>query len=462
MILAFFQWICSMRATKCGKRIHKWLLLLGIAAVVLSDNVPALALQSEEDRQGMSLSQDWQGLEAVHADDLRWKVDEQGDGLDALILMQLRKEGYDVTRIENELRSDSTGKGLRPSEAKRLRELKHWLRVRQVGYLGLLLDWSGNGSLDLSTQELTRLYQSASIGGHELGEACQHLEQEVWNQLSSELRSEQQRKLRAEFRGSEQWSQRLPLGPSRLRDQLRHSSNAKRLNAQAGVEADGENDRHLSGFGSQAGLALTPGQLILSENVQRGLELSAMQTKEIRSIQKTRNSKILELHTEMLQQRQSGGSILLLGLEELEVEAIARESAEQMMDEVLLPEQRVRLTQLSAWMRARNIGGLAMLTDGSLGERLGVTSLQRTRLFNTAKRLQGEVEEKHAEMIQTYQQRLLEALEEKTRVRISAALGDMPVPHLLPEPERIIAIVGKLTPRGPREDSYENSESRSK
>lgn len=407
--------------------------------MLLAGTAHALAFQSDERQQVMSLSQDWQGVETVHARDLRWTWDERRD-LEDKILLQLREEGFDVSRIHRELRSDSKGAGLRPTEAKRLSELQLWLRIQQWGYVGTLVRENGIERLDLSPEELTELDRAATIARRELRVACQSLEQSVLEQLAGELGRDQQRYLLAQYQESSSWSEYFPLSPCRLREQLGHSPNVKRLNSEAGIKAVDDLDRHLRGFGSQRGLLLTPEQLIFSADAQRCLGLTTRQINDLQSIQEKRDRRILDLHIEMLLQREKGASKLFLGLEELELEAITRESANQLMEEVLLPEQRIRLTQLSAWARAQNIGWLPMLTDGSLGERLHVSTEQRMRLFRIAKQLQQEVEEKHVEMIQAYQKRLLEAFQKGKRDRILSALGELPTPNLLPDPKTILEI----------------------
>ena len=105
---------------------------------------------------------------------------------------------------------------------------------------------------------------------------------------------------------------------------------------------------------------------------------------------------------------------------------------------VLGPEQERKLREIIQWNHFRRVGWLPVLTDGSLGHQLAVSSRQRSQLFSKAKTLQDAVMRTHSEMVEKFLAGATRSFSETRRVAFTAILGDFPSPPLLLQPLREI------------------------
>lgn len=380
----------------------------------------------------------WDGVVVLSAAELALSESESRPQVDPRILVQMRQEGFEIASLQTEREHEGEKPALSDTLQARFRELSEWSKIQQVG----LLEWLRQGDwakrLGLSADAIAAVAE-AEVGARiELQDSCRKLEASILERLLQALDRKQRRQIAAELGTCEEWSEIGVLSPRVLRLQLEHSSRVRELNRNSRVEPDYEGDRHLIGFWSQMRLALTPEQLVLRPDVQRCLALSTEQIHALEQIRGRAEIEVLQLHSEMLLARNRGADAAFLGLEELEAEALVRESREEMLSQVLLPEQRRRLGRLAEWNRARTIGWLPMLVDGSLGHRLKVTSAQRVRLFQAAQDLREEVDEAHRAMLEAYHVCLLDGVGDEQRRRVQDALGEMPGLVLLADPAAIL------------------------
>ncbi len=416
------------------------LLLSGWIAVpiVLAFGTAAWSCQPESFESTPPTPPGWAGVGVLSAEELAFTESDTRLRVDPRILLQLREEGFEIARIQGG--TENGGDFPEPNDAllARLRELSEWRKIQQVGLLERLShgDWANR--FELSAEAIAAVGEAEKEARSELQQSCRRLEAFILERLLHELHREQRQQIAVELGTSEEWSKLAALSPRVLRLQLEHSSQVRELNRKSRVEPDYQGDRHLMGFGSQVRLALTPEQLVLRPDVQRCLELSTDQVSALEQIRGKAEMDLLQLHSEMLLARRRGADAAFLGLEELEAEALMRETREEMLSQVLLPEQRNRLSRLADWNRARTLGWLPILVDGSLGHRLKVTAAQRVRLFRAAQELCDEVDEAHLDMLVTYHLCLLDALGEEQSRRVQDALGEMPGLVLLSDPAAIL------------------------
>ena len=269
------------------------------------------------------------------------------------------------------------------------------------------------------------------------------LESDVNDRLLSELTPEQHEAAERELGPDEQWRELPPISVSLLRKHVSHSPNVAELNERDGIEPDYDNDSHigggmrLSGHPGQLPVAL-PELLIRDPRVQRLLDVSLSQSKEIRRVVEQQKASANALQQNHNRRRREGATNQELALLELELEAVRRESKEEILDEILLLPQRESLLRLSMFNRFRRIGLLALLTDGSLGHEIEVTGSQRNRLFAQSDELQKMVNDRSDSLTDRYHNQLLEALPAKAQQKLRVSLGDPPRDLLRSSPDLIL------------------------
>lgn len=93
------------------------------------------------------------------------------------------------------------------------------------------------------------------------------------------------------------------------------------------------------------------------------------------------------------------------------------------VDEILLPQQRERLAQISLQQRLQRAGTVDGLTSGELADELGITEEQKKAMQEAAQAAEKELQEKIAKARAEARDKILETLTTEQKEKIKKMLG---------------------------------------
>lgn len=93
------------------------------------------------------------------------------------------------------------------------------------------------------------------------------------------------------------------------------------------------------------------------------------------------------------------------------------------VDEILLPQQRERLAQISLQQRLQRAGTVDGLTSGELAEELGITEEQKKAMQEAAQAAEKELQEKIAKARAEARDKILDTLTSEQKEKIKKMLG---------------------------------------
>jgi hypothetical protein len=173
-------------------------------------------------------------------------------------------------------------------------------------------------------------------------------------------------------------------------------------------------------MGSSPSLTGDPFSMLTTPEIQAELDVVGDQRDKIMKLQQDYAARIKEQIEAM---RSSGfTSEKSKGIRETIEELQARQR--QDIDDLLLPHQRTRLSQLALQARMKSGGAVNALNDKKIMEDLGMTDEQLKALKEKAKELNKELEEKISKMRDEYQQTLLKELTKDQRSKLEEMIGD--------------------------------------
>ena len=163
---------------------------------------------------------------------------------------------------------------------------------------------------------------------------------------------------------------------------------------------------------------------LYTESVKKDLELVDEQTEKINQIRTDLQKETSEMYKKM-----SGLSREERTERYREMYKELAEKVEKQIGEVLLPEQMLRLKQISLQMQLRSYYGLGQtLSGGDLAESLDISERQKKELLEVQKQVQQEVREKtnefYAKIRAEAQEKILKVLSEKQRDKLEKMKGE--------------------------------------
>ncbi|MEC9148491.1 MAG: hypothetical protein VX470_06605 [Planctomycetota bacterium] len=432
------------------------LTLVFLCVPILAVKVPeAAAFQNEESQLIWSDPLDWQDAQLYRAADLRLiELANQAENYE-VALWVLEREGV-VSKadrsIDVERRGDQEVQAgdrrrpvihLSPRESEslvnpRLGQLLQWQAIQHVGLYELMLSGRWDEYLQLSPKDLAAFETDYRAAIRALQADCRLLEKRIRNELLAVLTESQRRQWDVRYGRFEGWDESMHIGPGQLFHQLRHSSQATILNESLGVQPDLKTDRHLIGFGDHAASVRLVESLVRCSYVQRELALSLQQIERLERSEGPPR--------QWLDQRESMSQSVRPdeGKPATNATRVGGETKTKGLNipsdiaRVLGPEQERKLREMIQWNHFRRVGWLPVLTDGSLGYQLAVSSRQRSQLFSKAKTLQDEVIRTHSEMVEKLLAGATRSFSKTQLIAFTAILGDCPSPPLLLQPLREI------------------------
>ncbi|MFK7737758.1 MAG: hypothetical protein AB8B50_17120 [Pirellulaceae bacterium] len=131
--------------------------------------------------------------------------------------------------------------------------------------------------------------------------------------------------------------------------------------------------------------------LLSNASVRRELDLTEDQFKGSESIMKASQKRLSTMVREQLKEASGGGGAIRLGGENFrELMQQNRIEAEEALEEILLPEQLVRLRQIAYQVEIAQTGIGEALTEGRLGQEIGVHDDQKQNLMERAAKIEEE------------------------------------------------------------------------
>ncbi|MEQ1904181.1 MAG: hypothetical protein ABL888_08365 [Pirellulaceae bacterium] len=178
------------------------------------------------------------------------------------------------------------------------------------------------------------------------------------------------------------------------------------------------------GRGGFMGGGMSSSMLLMNEKVREELDLVEDQVKALEELQEKSREKMTELFQDM---RNGGGGDRQQAFEELrpKMEAMNKE-LEQDVDEILLPDQRKRLKQLTNQMRVRGRSGAGtgLLDNEELKKELEITSEQEEKMRAEAEKAQTMLREETAKLQKKAMDKVLEVLSADQRKKYEDLVGD--------------------------------------
>ena len=427
-------------------------LCVPILAVKVSE---AAAFQKEESQLIWSDPFDWQDAKHYRVADLKLiELANQAENLE-VVFWALEREGRVIKAdrsVDVERRGDQEIEAgdrrrpaihLIPGEPEslvnpRLGQLLQWQAIQHVGLYELMLSGRWDEVLQLSPEDLAAFETDYRAAIRALKADCRLLEKRIRNELLAVLTESQRRQWDVSYGRFEVWDESMHIGPGQLLRQLRHSSQVAILNESLGVQPDLKTDRHLIGFGDHTASLRLAESLVRCSYVQRELAFSLQQIERLERPE-VPPRKWLDQRERMNQAvrpdegKPATNAIRVGGETKTKGLNIPSDIAR-----VLGPEQERKLREIIQWNHFRRVGWLPVLTDGSLGHQLAVSSRQRSQLFSKAKTLQDAVMRTHSEMVEKFLAGATRSFSETRRVAFTAILGDFPSPPLLLQPLREI------------------------
>jgi hypothetical protein len=195
-------------------------------------------------------------------------------------------------------------------------------------------------------------------------------------------------------------------------------------NAQAQPGGGGPGGGGPGGRGGFMGGAMSSSMLLMNEKVREELDLVDDQVKALEELQEKAREKMTELFQDM---RNGGGGDRQQAFEELrpKMEAMTKD-LEQDVDEILLPDQRKRLKQLTNQMRVRGRSGVGtgLLDNEELKKELEITSEQEEKMRAEAEKAQAMLREETAKLQKKAIDKVLEVLSADQRKKYEDLVGD--------------------------------------
>lgn len=176
------------------------------------------------------------------------------------------------------------------------------------------------------------------------------------------------------------------------------------------------------GFGGPGGGAF--GQLFLLENEEVRKELEIVD-EQVEKLQELRDKMREQMREQFQGLRDLSDDERRTRFEELrgKMEEQAKDMQKQ-VDEILMPQQRQRLAQISLQQRLQRAGTIEGLTSGELAEELGITPEQKADMEERAKEAQKELQEKIAKARTEARDKILSGLTAEQKDKIKKLLGD--------------------------------------
>ena len=358
---------------------------------------------------------------AARTDEFERRIDQETRATDRFEPMVHRSPGDPGSRVHQ-----------------RLRQLLEWQAIQRIGFYPLMLTGRWDESLQLSPKDLAAFETDYRASIRELKADCLLMEKRIRDELLAVLTESQKRQWDSRFGCFEVWDESMHIGPGRLLQQLRHSFQAAVLNETLGVRPDLETDHHLVGFGDHVASGNWVESLVRRSDAQRELAFSSEQTERFEQHDDPAR-RWLDRRDRWTKSVQADG-----GKPATNATRLGRETTIDGFNipsdlvRALEPEQERKLREMIQWNHFRRVGWLPVLTDGSLGHLLGVSSKQRSKLFSKAKKLQDEVIHAHSEMVEKFLRRATRSFSKKQRGAFFAMLGDLPSPPLLLQPSQEI------------------------
>lgn len=158
--------------------------------------------------------------------------------------------------------------------------------------------------------------------------------------------------------------------------------------------------------------------------VQKDLELIDEQIEKINNVRQEMQQEMQEAYKNL-----SSAPAAERQQKYYDMNAGLAERTEKKLMDILLPEQRERLQQISLQMRLRNYYALGQqLTSEDLAKRLGISPEQKERLLTIQRELQEEMQQKmrefYAKMNEDAEKRMFEGLTSAQRRELQAMMGE--------------------------------------
>ncbi len=128
--------------------------------------------------------------------------------------------------------------------------------------------------------------------------------------------------------------------------------------------------------------------LLSNESVRHELQLSEEQYGGVQKIMKASQARMTELIRASIETQRDGGAIRLGGEDFMAMREENQAQAEAAIEEILLPEQLKRVRQLAYQVEISNVGIAEALTEGRLGEEIGVHEDQYQHLIDRAAKIE--------------------------------------------------------------------------
>ena len=173
--------------------------------------------------------------------------------------------------------------------------------------------------------------------------------------------------------------------------------------------------------GGRAGGADNPQRLLRSEAVQKELEMTDEQIELIKELGEGRG-RGQGVDREALRAEMEGLSDEERAAKIKEMRDSRSKEQKEKLNEILLPHQMDRLSQLSVQASAQN--GARSLLGGPLAEKLNITDEQKEQLRETAEELQKKFDEEVAKLRAEMQAKLVETLTSEQQAELKEITGE--------------------------------------
>lgn len=180
------------------------------------------------------------------------------------------------------------------------------------------------------------------------------------------------------------------------------------------------------GFGPGGGDPNSKLALLQRRDIQDELEIVDDQQSKIREINDELRSRMREVFNELRDLPEEERREAFRNMRE-KTQAVTKEF-EKKVDEVLLPNQRERLSQISLQMRVQFTGTARALASEEVATALGITEEQKTKLTETARTVEREMEEKIEKVREEGREKILSVLTSDQKEKYKKMLGEKYTP----------------------------------
>lgn len=164
--------------------------------------------------------------------------------------------------------------------------------------------------------------------------------------------------------------------------------------------------------------------LLSNESVRNELKLSEEQYQGAKQIMQASQSKVRELLVGKLKDG-SGQRVSFNGNDIKELMQESREQAEAAIEEILLPAQLERVKQLAYQIEIAQAGLGSALTDGRLGEEIGIHEDQKQNILDRAAKIEAETRKAILAIHARAREKLFAGLTPEQRKSAEELLGDV-------------------------------------